>query len=425
MSFEKYARAISDKREKRLLRTLYVARIVLPIISVVLWVAALFFASFYLLGVIVRGAFGHADDPQQDAGTAPKQSTPPILDATFLVFVVSAVIALCCLIAFIVVSIVFFVKVKKLCDRPAVAGEPEEIVEYRQRFAVYINAERKATGWAFYLFVACVAAFIILFIVCFIFKVSILGSLAITILHDGAVIYLLTSIVYAIGNSKNTRALAYPPENAENAYGSPSSTSAEKDKDLYLSCVYPFPDLFEEAKSLERASEKRSAIVIAVSAALLSIALLVDLRWFSGSFLRYLFPVFILLSYFAVLIALRPLEKKRKELNENNENLLRSDEKFTPNLDLFEKFADHAKRSKIVLNASCLVSAALGFFMAFTNKNYILFIFCFAIIILAALFVRLRFNSLQKGVVGIRREMTETNASAAENETSETEDEQS
>ena len=423
MSFKKYARAISDEREKKLLRSLYVARIVLPIISVVLWVAASFFASFYLLGAILRGYYGNRGDPQQDAGSAPEQSAP-ILDATFLAFMVSAIIALCCLTAFVVVSIVFFIKVKRLCDRPVDAGEPEEVAEYRQRFAVYKNAERKATGWAFYLFVASFAAFIILFIVYLIFKVSFIEHLATMIFYVGTVLYLLTSVGYAIANFKNTRALAYPPENAESAYGSPSSTPAEKDKDLYLSCVYPFPDLFEQAKNLERAFKKRSAVVIAAAAALLIIALLVDLRWFAGSFLRYLFPVFILLSYFAALIALRPLEEKKKELNENNENSLRSDEKFAPNLELFEKYLIHAKHSKIVLTVSCLFSAALGFFMAFTHAHYILFLFCFAIIIFAALYVRLRLNSLQKGVGEIRREMTGTDTSADENETSETEDEQ-
>lgn len=207
--------------------------------------------------------------------------------------------------------------------------------------------------------------------------------------NAGIAIFLFVIIFHAIKKSvrgETFKALtASEVEVIDGKSGIKSNRFAEEKKTHDTSYIYPFDDLFSRANELKAASRKRAVIVSVVATALFIIAIFIDFRFFALSYIRLIPPVFIILSFVAVVLALDPLEKKKKKLIIENRERLSVDERFSINLVSFDKYLKRAKNAKVIFATSFIVSAAVGVLIFIFSANYLWFLICAALIIFGSI----------------------------------------
>lgn len=406
MSFVKYAAAMTDGKEKKKLRSLYVARIVLPIVGAAAYIAAAFLASLLIVGAVLSSYYGRHGDPEQDMGGG---GLSPVLTASYWGSLILYLAALGCVVAFVAVSVSFFVRVRRLIRRPAAEGEPVEVVEYRKKLAAYKNAEIKDISWSFFAFSAGSVVFVIMNVVAMFFYRDIF-SVASVLFVSFIVMRLIVIAVFSREHSSEARDLNIAARQTVGIDTSHEMRWSSGEKDEFTLYVYPSYDLLNEVKRLKKTSKKRFLIVLAVSAAVAVVSAAIDIRWFAQSFLRYLLSLLLIGSFLAEHFALRPFEKKKKALDETARAMLVSDEKYGLNLKLFDKYSAFSKRSRIVMTVSCIVSAALSVYYALAHVSYVNYLLCLAIVVVAFLVRDLTYIVFLKSIIPIEREIDEITA---------------
>ena len=401
MSFVKYAAAMTDGKEKKKLRSLYVARIVLPIVGAAAYIAAAFLASLLIVGAVLSSYYGRHGDPEQDMGGG---GLSPVLTAYYWGSLILYLAALGCVVAFVAVSVSFFVRVRRLIRRPAAEGEPVEVVEYRKKLAAYKNAEIKDISWSFFAFSAGSVVFVIMNVVAMFFYRGIF-SVASVLFVSVIVMRLIVIAVFSREHSSEARDLNIAARQTVGIDTSHEVRWLSGEKDEFTLYVYRSYDLLTEVKQLKKASKKRFFIVLAVAAAIAVVLIAIDIRWFAKSFFRYLLSLLLIGSFLAEHFALRPFVKKKKTLDENARAILVSDEKYALNLKIFDKYSAFSKRSGIVMTVSCIVSAALSVYYALAHVSYVCYSLCLAMIVIAFLAGGLMYIAFLKSIIPIEREI--------------------
>ena len=378
MLFKTYARAVSSDSDRKTLHSLYVIRIVLLASGIFFLVALYGWLMLFALSFLA-----------QIAASYPENAEFKILPMFPIVFLVLAIIFVVIVIAFVKTSKKFSAKVSEICSAADDESASPEVIKYRKKLAAYRQTEKKVNLRAMIPLVTGVSVSYILNFVCIFYYSWVLNLLAMIFYYAGIAIFLFVIVFHAIKKSvrgETFKALtASEAEVIDERSGIKSNRFAEEKKTRDTSFLYPFEDLLSRANDLKAASKKRAVIVSVVATALFIIAIFIDFRFFALSYIRLIPPVFIILSYLAVVLTLNPLEKKKNELIIENRKSLSSDEKFSLNLTSFDNYLKRAKNAKVIFATSFIVSAAVGVLIFFFSANYLWFLICAALIIFGSI----------------------------------------
>lgn len=338
-SFAKYARAVSDGRERKGLFNLFIARKISEII---------FFA---LCAAIIIESIALSEAME----TAEITDWPFILfGITLFLWVVSAVTAL-------ILWLVFRSTYKNILSRPERQEEMPEIATYRQRENADRKSSRKQLWWAWLVFGICAAAFI----ACIVMETienpdgenfSSWGLAAFAVLLAGVLVLVLAYMIFSI--RRQQKSATVEQQTSGEIMAIDEAQGREPDRELQSRGMniykYLFPNRGLRAEA-EAITKKYSKIITggAIAASVIAVAAVIAFI-VSGNFgadlQGYAMPVALTIIFGTVTILTMPYNKKLSTVEKRQKAELESEPEYAKNLEWYNLQSNFNKfKGKIYL----------------------------------------------------------------------------
>lgn len=348
--FAKYARAVSDDKERQYLFRKFKIKTVVSII-------------FYILCVVVIVAALVLENRMA------QDWVMITMGAVVLIWLGVAIANLCLWLS-------FRAKFKEIINRPAAANEMPEITEYRAKCVKDKQSAFAKLWWAWLIFFICVAVFLAFITVETIKnpdseQFGVWGGAAIAVLFAGAMVLACAYFVYTLTKQQKGKSLeqqtAGEATAIDAAQGRKSEYSLEEDTNL-RSYKYLFPDgkIRAEVESVRKKYSKTisfSMIGLAVIA-LTAVILLMCSEKLGKNISGYAFPVAVTLIFVWVALFSIPANAKLKALEKKQAEELRSNPEYSENAKLYELYVDFSRFKGKVYVIFIVLGIALGWVLA-------------------------------------------------------------
>jgi len=351
-SFAKYARAVSDERERKSLYKLFCARIVMGVL-------------FFCMCIAIVAVSLFSDE-------AEKTMSDPIL-ITFgillLLWLVSAV-------AWIVLAVKFRLRYRAILNRPPTEGEPPESVRFRSK----TREANKSLFKSMVIPIILIAVGIIYFIASIVIDViqnpdseefSAWGKSGIAVFAVTFVVGVFwIAILQAKKSAEGKTAQMQTSDEAkaiDEAQGRKHKYSLDEDKNAYsYRYLFPTQELYAEAEKLRKKQLK--ATYIAVGIALL-ISFVICFVFFSPyvfdwNLVGYAYPVLMTIVAIATAAATVPFALKQKKLETRQKEIFETNPSYEPNKRLFAMYEAYSRSKGLVLPILLGVSLAASYVLA-------------------------------------------------------------
>ena len=348
--FAKYARAVSDERERRSLYRLYCAKLAAAIITVAI--------SF----VIVLEALLFDD--------ALKTSELTIVLVTMILLLAASLTT-------IVLHFVFRHSYNRILNRPRQATEMPEVASYREKTREINTRSKKFMNWP--IVISCIGVvFLIAAVVCDVCVSEDLSAIS----HIGVVVFgllfglcLLVSwlLIFAAQCKKNIDGKTLESETADEAraidaaQGREHKYTLEEDKNARsYRYLYPNLSLRSQAEKLGEKQSKAALLGIIISALCGVVIVLVFFSpfIFGVSLWGFAEPFLVTLMFVCAFVVSLPYNKKLKELEEQQKAELEENPAFAKNLWIFRKYKQYEKEKMRIVYALYILSVAVGYVLA-------------------------------------------------------------
>lgn len=324
--FAKYARAVSDERERKRLYKKFCAKIIS-------------FIVFYVvcLAVIVE-VFALSD--MLDEGQPP---------AT-IAFAATLVLWLICAIVTLILSLNFRSAYNRILERPASEGEMPEITQYRRKVAVNRIDMLKSIWWAW----AAFAAGILLFTVFIAIEgglnpdggeFGVWGYSAFVALISGCLVLFFGLFFFALKRMQKGQSIEQPTEEEEkaidDAQGRKHYYTLQSDKNIQsLRYLFPDEELCFRAEELRKKLSNAVAISGVISVIVVVIASIVIFTWdnFGITVYGYFVPAAISLIFLSSIITSIPFMIKLGAIEKRQKLSLESNPAYAKNLEIYRLY---------------------------------------------------------------------------------------
>lgn len=343
--FAKYARAVSDERERELLYKWYRAKTVVSII-------------FYVLGILAY-VLALALEPYIN------QKWAIIVLAVVLFSWVGFATASLCL------WLSFKSMYKSILNRPAYPGEMPEVTSYRQKVVQDKKSTFKSLWWAWVIFGICVVGFIACMVVEAIQNpdgetVGTLGTVSFFVLLAGALTIALAYIINATIKQQQGKTFEQQTEGEaskiDQAQGRKHEYNVQSDPNLQtFKYIFPNKQLYDEAEAVRKKYSKIitiGVIVFATIAIIGTIILVASQSIFGKNITGYAMPVaFTAICGSAIIFSL-PLKFKMDDVEKRQKAELETNPDYAKNLEwyrLYENFHKFKGKIYLIFHAVSLV----------------------------------------------------------------------
>ena len=389
--FAKYARAVSDEGERRLLCKKYEAKNIALIIFYVLCAAL-------LVGIILLDKF---------VGENWALALVTII-AMFFAWVVSAVVAF-------ILWLSFRRAYREILDRPARSDEMPEVASYRQKVVQDKKSTFRKLWWAWLVFVICAVAFVALIAVETIKnpdgeEMGVFGSVGTLVLLAGVLTLFFAYLINAVLKQQKGKAIeqqtASEAAAIDRAQGRKSVYDIQSDMNIQIDKMYTylFPD--ETLRERAHAERKRRTKILTAASVIFVVMSIVALTVFLRFYLQgYLMPVVFTLLFGGTSLLSVCMGGKLKAIESEQKKELESKREYAKHLEWYNLNDKFHKRNLKILFISLAVCIALGWVLAILFPHDLWSLLAFVPIIIVAVINNKFVKDLRKKVIPIENEI--------------------
>ena len=346
--FAKYARAVSDEREREWLYKKYRAKTVVSIV-------------FYVLcAAVIAGALALEPYFEQDWAFA-------VMTVLIFAWIGFAVAALCLWISFKRMY-------NTILNRPSYAGEMPEVASYRQKVSADKKSAFRKLWWAWLLFGLCA----VVFIVCIVLETiqnpdseefGVWGTAAFWVLLAGALMLFFAYFINALLKQQKGKAIEQQtaPEAAaiDRAQGRKSTYDIRSDRNAQTDKMYTY--LFPNETLRERANAERIRRTKIITPAIIifgimSIAALALFLYFG--LIGYSLPVMFTLLLGGTMLLSVCTVGKLKAIESEQKRELESNPEYAKNLEWYRLYDGFSKFKGKLLYLFLVAGIAAGWVLA-------------------------------------------------------------
>lgn len=346
--FAKYARAVSDEREREWLYKKYRAKTVVSIV-------------FYVLcAAVIAGALALEPYFEQDWALA-------VMTVLIFAWIGFAVAALCLWISFKRMY-------NTILNRPSYAGEMPEVASYRQKVSADKKSAFRKLWWAWLLFGLCA----VVFIVCIVLETiqnpdseefGVWGTAAFWVLLAGALMLFFAYFINALLKQQKGKAIEQQtaPEAAaiDRAQGRKSTYDIRSDRNAQTDKMYTY--LFPNETLRERANAERIRRTKIITPAIIifgimSIAALALFLYFG--LIGYSLPVMFTLLLGGTMLLSVCTVGKLKAIESEQKRELESNPEYAKNLEWYRLYDGFSKFKGKLLYLFLVAGIAAGWVLA-------------------------------------------------------------
>lgn len=393
--FAKYARAVSDERERKWLYHLYCARIITEIIFFALC------AAIIVEALLLNEAMETAD----------------VTDWPFILFGVTLLLWIVAAVATLVLWIIFRSAYKRILSSPARADEMPQVASYRQKVRDDKKSTFKKLWWAWLVFGLCAAAFI----ACIVMEViqnpdseefGAWGTAAFWVLLAGVLVLVFAYMFLNIKRQQSGKTIEQQTESEakaiDEAQGRKHNYNLQSDPNLQtFRYLFPDKELYAEA---ELTIKKRTKI-ITISVIIFSVAAIAAAIVFfaSGTFgddlSGYALPAAFTLIFGGVFLLSLPMRRAQDNIEKRQKAKMESSPEYAKNLEWYKLYEDFSKFKGRVYIIFIAAGIVLGWVLAalFPSSLWSLFML---VPIIAGLFINnVLVKNLRRKAIPIEREI--------------------
>lgn len=393
--FAKYARAVSDERERKWLYHLYCARIITEIIFFALC------AAIIIEALLLNEAMETAD----------------VTDWPFILFGVTLLLWIVAAVATLVLWIIFRSAYKRILSSPARADEMPQVTSYRKKVRDDKNSTFKKLWWAWLVFGLCAAAFI----ACIAMEViqnpdseefGAWGTAAFWVLLAGVLVLIFAYMFLNIKRQQSGKTIEQQTESEakaiDEAQGRKHNYNLQSDPNLQtFRYLFPDKELYAEA---ELTIKKRTKI-ITIGVIIFSVAAIAAAIVFfaSGTFgddlSGYALPAAFTLIFGGVLLLSLPMRRAQDNIEKRQKAKMESSPEYAKNLEWYKLYEDFSKFKGRVYIIFIAAGIVLGWVLAalFPSSLWSLFML---VPIIAGLFINnVLVKNLRRKAIPIEREI--------------------
>lgn len=349
--FAKYARAVSDERERELLYKWYRAKTVVSIIFYVLCVLV------SVLALVLESYINQ------------KWAVIVLAVAIFL-WVGFAIASLCLWLSFRSMY-------KSILNRPAYSGEMPEVTSYRQKVVQDKKSTFKSLWWAWMIFGICVVGFI----ACMVVEViqnpngetsGIWGIISFFVLLAGALTIALAYIIHSTIKQQQGKTVEQQTEGEaskiDQVQGRKHEYNVQSDPNLQtFKYIFPNKQLYDEAEEVRKKYSKIltvGVIVYSVIAIVAVIILAASQSIFGKSLIGYAMPVALTAVFGSSIIFSMPLNFKMYDVEKRQKAELETNPDYAKNLEWYKLSENFNKFKGKVILIFIAVAVVLGWVLA-------------------------------------------------------------
>ncbi len=393
--FEKYARAVSDGRERDWLFSKFKLKTVVSII-------------FYALCVVV---------------IVLALTLEPVIEEPWAFMLLTAVVF-----AWIVMGITSLVlwisfrrSYKNILNRPASDGEMPEITAYRQKTAEANRSNFKKLWWAWLIFGMCAVAFIVLIALDVISNpdsesMGVYGTAAFWVLLAGALALVLSYILKSTINRQNGQTLeqstADEVKAIDEAQGRETKYSLQSDPNLSsYKYLFPEPALYEKAEGVRKRYAKFATFGIAavMIVAVAAVILLLFSENLGMNISGYAMPVGLTIAFFGCVLINLSANIKLTRIEKEQVELLKSNPGYAKNLEWYNLYNDFSRFKGKLYILFFVIGIALGWALAILFPDKAWALFCIAPVISGLAINQVLVKKLRQKAIPIEREIDARN----------------
>ena len=393
--FAKYARAVSDGRERKRLYNLYCARIISEII---------FFALCAAI-IIESLIFSEA------------METAEITDLPFIVFGVTLLLWIISAIVTLALWLSFRSAYKRILNSPARADEMPQVASYRQK----VKDDKKSTfrklWWAWLVFGLCAAAFI----ACIAMEViknpeseefGAWGIAAFWVLLAGVLVIVFAYMYLNIKRQQSSNTIEQQTENEakaiDEAQGRRHKYNLQSDPNLQtFRYLFRDKELYAEAELIRKKRTKiiTTGVIILTVAAIAAAIVFFASGTFGDGLSGYAMPAAFTLIFGGVFLLSLPLRRAYADIEKRQKAELETNPAYARNLEwykLYENFSKFKGKVYIIFIAAGIV---LGWVLAALFPSSVWSLFMLAPIIAGLLINNALVKDLRRKAIPIEREI--------------------
>ena len=392
--FAKYARAVSDEREREWLYNKYRTKTVVSIIFYVLCVA------------IIAGALALNPYIEQDWALA-------VMTVLIFAWIGFAVASLCLWIS-------FKRTYSSILDRPSYAGEMPEVALYRQKVVKDKKSTFKKLWWAWLVFGICAVAFIALIAIETIKnpdgeEMGVCGSVGTLLLLAGALTLFFAYFISAALKQQKGKAIeqqtASEAEAIDRAQGRKSTYDIRSDRNAQIDKMYTylFPD--EELRERAHAERKRRTKIMTPIIIILGVMSIAALTLFLRfGLMGYPLPVMLTLLLGGTTLLSVCTGGKLKAIESKQKKELESNPEYAKNLEWYNLNDNFHKLNGKIYFILLAFSIALGWLLAILFPYEAWSLFAFVPILIFIVFNNKMVKDLRQKVIPVEKEIDRQNA---------------
>lgn len=392
--FAKYARAVSDEREREWLYNKYRTKTVVSIIFYVLCVA------------IIAGALALNPYIEQDWALA-------VMTVLIFAWIGFAVASLCLWIS-------FKRTYSSILDRPSYAGEMPEVALYRQKVVKDKKSTFKKLWWAWLVFGICAVAFIALIAIETIKnpdgeEMGVCGSVGTLLLLAGALTLFFAYFISAVLKQQKGKAIeqqtASEAEAIDRAQGRKSTYDIRSDRNAQIDKMYTylFPD--EELRERAHAERKRRTKIMTPIIIILGVMSIAALTLFLRfGLMGYPLPVMLTLLLGGTTLLSVCTGGKLKAIESKQKKELESNPEYAKNLEWYNLNDNFHKLNGKIYFILLAFSIALGWLLAILFPYEAWSLFAFVPILIFIVFNNKMVKDLRQKVIPVEKEIDRQNA---------------
>lgn len=351
--FAKYARAVSDERERERLYKKYRIKTIVSILFYALCI------SVIVLALVIE--------------------SQPAIDPVRALFAMAALSL--CWIGFAIANLCLWISFKRtfraILNRPAYSGEMPEVTSYRQKVVQDKKSTFKNLWWAWVVFGLCVVGFI----ACMVMETvknpdgetpGIWGTVSFFVLLAGALTIALAYMIQNAVRQQQGKTVEQQTEGEasviDRAQGRKHEYDMQSDPNLQtLKYIFPDKELYDEAEEVRKKYSKIltiGVIVFSAIAIIVAIGLIASQTIFGKNFIGYALPVALTAIMGSSILFSLPLKIKTYDVEKRQKEKLETNPDYAKNLEWYRISEDFYKCKGKILSLFIAVSIALSWVLA-------------------------------------------------------------
>ncbi len=399
--FAKYARAVSDDREREWLYRKYRRKTVVSII-------------FYALcAVLIALSIALGPHMEQDfALTA--------MGAVSLAWIGFAIANLCLWISFVRTY-------SRILKRPASSGEMPEVTAYRQKAAEDKKTTFRQLWWAWLIFGICV----VVFTVCMIAQTvenpdgewpGAFGDVSFWVLLAGSLTLAMAYIINGTLKQQNGNTFEQKTEGEakiiDTAQGREHEYNLRADANLQtFKYIFPNKQLYSQAEKIRKKYSKILTLGVMLSAVPALVAAVIFLSSeaiFGNNIVGYAIPVSVSVIFATAIIFAQPLNRKLSAVEKLQKAQLESTPEYAKNLEWYKLYEGFNKFKGKIFLIFIAVSVVLGWVLAIAFPSSYLSCFLFVPMAIGLIVNNRLVRDLRKEAIVIEREIDKQSVADSE-----------